>query len=141
MTPARALLPQTETEPQIVGNLTALSSRGQSPAGIIRQIEALWWNRNVDGYSFKPEPHASHTAKSYIRAVYPFVDPNLPLPEVDSDGLGGIEIQWRHGDRTVILACRPNRSQRDFIYCKHGRHVVIGASPLNLKERLKWLIS
>jgi|GEM_PF-6040114 len=121
--------------------LAGLRSEGQSPAPIIQEIEALRWNHNVDGYLFRPEWHASLTAKIYIRAIYPFVDPNLPQPEADSDGSGGIEIQWRRGRRTVILSCRAKLNQRDFIYIQDGRHNTVDASPLNLKECLNWLMS
>src|SRR5262245_18019637 len=137
MTPQRALQyppGQTEVPPLRDELLQELKAQGQSPAAIIRQIEALRWNQNVDGYIFRPEPHASQTAKGYIRAIYPLIEQDLPEPEVDSDGLGGIEIQWNYQGRRVILACRPNRSQKDFIYSQHGRYEVIEASPLNLKE-------
>jgi hypothetical protein len=123
------------------GLLDSLRAQGQSPAEIIRRIEALWWSRNVDGYIFKPRPRASRVAKAYIRAIYPFVNHYLPDPDVDSDGLGGIVIQWSQNGRTVTLGCRPSLDQKDFIYYQQGRHGIMEASPLNLKERLTWLIS
>ena len=112
----------------------------ETKEGMLETLGSLSRNENVDGYIFKPTRHSYKTAKTYIRALYPS-DQDFPQPEIDPDGLGGIELQWNRGARTLILGCRPNRNQKDFIYYQDGQHEVMEASPLDLKERLTWLIS
>jgi hypothetical protein len=142
MTPAEALFfpPQLISSPIGGAQLVCLRTHSQSPSRIFETLGRLWQNENVDDYVFKPTRHSHKTAKAYLRAIYP-ADQDFPEPEIDSDGLGGIELQWNRGPRTLILGCRPNRNQKDFIYYQDGQHAVVEASPLNLKERLTWLIS
>ena len=107
---------------------------------ILHKLGSLLANGNVDDYIFKPTRHSYKTAKTYLSALYPSEE-NFPEPEIESDSLGGIEIEWSHGARVVILGCRPYRNQKDFIYSQNGQHQADEASPLNLKDRLKWLMS
>jgi hypothetical protein len=142
MTPADALFlpPRLISSPIGGAQLVALRTQTGSPSGILASLGLLWQNENVDDYVFKPTRHSYKTAKAYIKALYPS-EQNFPEPDIDSDGIGGIELQWTRGGRTLILGCRPNRNQKDFIYYQDGRHEMMEASPLNLKERLTWLIS
>jgi hypothetical protein len=143
MTPAEALFfpPRLISSPIGGAQLVCLRTpRTQSPAPILQNLGLLWKNENFEDYVFKPTTHSYRTAKSYIKALYPS-DKDFPEPAIDPDGNGGIELQWNHGRKILILGCRPNRGQKDFIYYQDGQHGMMEASPLNLNERLTWLTS
>ena len=118
--------------------LVRLTAETQSPGEIFAALDALWRNKDVDDYIFKPTSHAYRTARTYIKAMYP-TGLSLPMPDIDSDGTGGIIIQWHRSGHVVILGCRPERNQKDFIYYERDTSGILDASPLNLKQRLERL--
>jgi hypothetical protein len=106
-----------------------------------RDLDSLLDAENVNGYKFKPTGRAYHYARRRLLAAYDIMGLAFSCPSIDSDGEGGIDLEWTHEGRTVILSNRGKAAQRDYIYFEDGRsYGGDDYSPEYLRDRLNWLI-
>jgi hypothetical protein len=108
---------------------------------ILSEITALENNKNVEGYVFKPTPHALRTAKFYIEKIYSKMGEAFPRPSFIPDGEGGIDIEWSAGTNELTLSCRAQTEQEDFLYVRKGdaRYTELDLSSTKLYKHLKEL--
>jgi hypothetical protein len=125
------VLKHIDTRPQI-GKLSS----------ILAELESLRVAEDdEDGYIFRSEPRASEKAKEYVITAYRIMRDDFPRPKIESDGEGGVILDWRRNGKIIRLACRAKPNQRDYIYHQfNDHHSAKDASESLLLYRLSWLM-
>jgi len=96
---------------------------------------------NVDLHNdIRPSGLAYFKARDRLIEVSAFVAADLK-PTLTLDGEGGLDIEWENKDRVLMISCRGNPNQRDYIYFEDiATHGGKDYSRNYLADRLYWLL-
>lgn len=109
---------------------------------IMRELEELNNNENTEDFIMKPTTLALSRAEFKVQSVYRLMGDSFFAPVITPDGEGGIDLEWTRGERTLLLGCRADFEQRDYIYHQSANEYDSKQYSLNyLKDRLFWLLS
>lgn len=109
---------------------------------VIDDVLALSKSPNTHGYTFQPSDYAINRANNFAWVLrYRFLRREISLPQVISDGEGGIDLRWKTDRKLVNLSVRSSDRHKDFIYWKEqgGEYDGKEATIQLLRDQLTWL--
>lgn len=110
----------------------------EKTASLFEELETFRHLENHDGYTFQLTERAYRTAKQYLSEFINYVSDKLP--DLTPDGDGGIDLEWKQGDRVVMAVVRDSDKLPSYIYFEDSVNYGSRAlSPELLREKLNWL--
>ena len=108
---------------------------------LIQELRSFLATENYNDFELQLLPDVYERAAVYIQGIRG-INLKRIKPEFTPDADGGIEIEWDHQGRRLVLSCR-RRAGEDFISWREagGRYEGDRASQRLLNDKLDWLIS